>query len=124
MRIFSTSSAEAARRRASSAPADVHELGKFSNYKNEHHTCGFCGKAAYHYCKTCFPDSKPTFAIYNPNTRAGCYAKHVAGHMPIHKINIGIKKKGATRTSPRQAERAQARHGTGSADFGDTTRRL
>ena len=48
------------------------------------------------------------FAICNPNTRAGCYAKHVAGHMPIHKINIGIKKKAATHTSPRQAERAQA----------------
>jgi hypothetical protein len=44
--------------------------------------------------------------------------------MPIHKINIGIKKKAATRTSPRQAERAQARTGTGGADFGGTTRRL
>ena len=37
---------------------------------------------------------------------------------------VGIKKKGATRTSPRQAERAQARTGTGGADFGGTTRRL
>ena len=64
------------------------------------------------------------FAICNPNTRAGCYAKHVAGHMPIHKINIGIKKKAATRTSPRQAERAQPRTGTGGADFGGTTRHL
>ena len=35
-----------------------------------------------------------------------------------------FKKKGATRTSPRQAERAQARTGTGGADFGGTTRRL
>ena len=32
--------------------------------------------------------------------------------------------KGATRTSPRQAERAQARTGTGSTDFDGTTRRL
>ena len=37
---------------------------------------------------------------------------------------VGIKKKGATRTSPRQAESAQARTGTGGADFGGTTRRL
>ena len=46
------------------AACDMHILSKFSNYKNEHHQCGFCdsGVHGYNYCVTCFPDGKPTLA--------------------------------------------------------------
>ena len=87
----------------------MHILSKFSNYKNEHHQCGFCARGVngYYYCVTCFPDGKPTHALCNPTLGRSCFSKHAAGQTPSHKIAIGIKK--AQRGSPRLADRvAQA----------------
>ena len=88
-----------------SAANDFHILQKFDNYKNEHHQCGFCprGVNSYYYCKSCFPDGRPTHAVCNPSVGRDCFAKHVAGHAPAHSISLGIKKKAAVRSSPQRA---------------------
>ena len=88
-----------------SAANDFHILQRFDNYANEHHQCGFCprGVGAYYYCKTCFPDGRPTHAACNPSVGRDCFAKHVAGHAPTHSISLGIKKKAAVRSSPQRA---------------------
>ena len=71
---------------------------------------GYCAKAVhgYYYCKTCFPDGRPTHALCNPSKGRDCYTKHAAGEQPQHGCRIQIAKK-AERASPRLAERAQKR---------------
>ena len=56
--------------------------------------------------------------------KQGVSAQRLETFAKLGKEGKKVKKKGATRTSPRQAERAQARTGTGRADFDGTTRRL
>ena len=72
------------------------------------HQCGYCAKGTngYFYCATIvpFPDGNATHALCNPTLKRQCFGKHVAGHIPVHKIHIGIKK---SRSSPRLADRAQ-----------------
>ena len=83
-----------------------HEMQRFDNYHNEKHQCGYCdsGISGYFYCKTCFPDGRPTHAFCNPSgpRKPDCYAKHCAGVAPTHTLHIGIKK-AAVRGSPRRA---------------------
>ena len=83
-----------------------HEMQRFDNYVNEKHQCGFCaaGISGYFYCKTCFPDGRPTHAFCNPTgpRKPDCYSKHCAGVTPLHTLHLGIKK-AAIRGSPRRA---------------------
>lgn len=82
-----------------------HEMQRFDNYVNEKHQCGFCpsGICGYFYCKSCFPDGRPTHAFCNPSgpRKRDCYEKHCAGVTPTHTLHLGIKK-AAIRGSPRR----------------------
>ena len=87
---------------------------------NEGHKCGYCGKKAYYYCPTCFPDEEPTHAICNPTTNRDCFAKHVAGEKPKHCMRHAKRKEpegGRERPPPRSPQQAagrqQARSGGG-----------
>eukprot|EP00966_Prymnesium_polylepis_P028038 648403-Prymnesium_polylepis.1 len=93
-----------------SGPSNFHLLARFGNYPGEKHQCGFCNKGVggYFYCKTCYPDGKPLYALCNPTLQRGCYEKHISGAKALHMCSIGIQKKTRLCVSPRQAAREQA----------------
>jgi hypothetical protein len=96
----------------------VHKITTFANYASEHHQCGYCprGTNGYWYCSTCFPPgTNPTHALCNPSKGRDCFAKHVRGDPPMHKINIGIKKKPRTPTTAAGARvgRGRGQRGVG-----------
>lgn len=104
--------------RAGARPPAMRFKNDEGGAKNEKHQCGYCKERAYLFCKTCFPDGEKDmetidYAICNPNTERGCFAKHVCGVAPSHFMRKIVKE--ATRASPRLAARQRPRSATEAA---------
>jgi hypothetical protein len=127
------SSAEAARRRAtasdqpgaasSSVPGETQLL---ESSESPDHTCGFCGKGAYHYCKTCFPDGKPTY-LPSATRTLGQDATPSTWQDTCRSTRSTSASRRRPQRAPRHARLSARRHAPAlvrGADFGGTTRHL
>ena len=66
------------------AGPQVHTFKTFCKYKDETHTCGYCGNRTTKYCATCEELGHGVIAVCGRKSKRDCIGKHQKGTEVVH----------------------------------------